>query len=169
VTPEAPEADPHQLPADDLPTPFTAAEIRDGCPPGRTLRFRIEQAGQDPVVRVSRYVAPDTDGAVQESWTEDLEGRRVSDPERERSTWLELQEHASFLRATTVRTEEDLEIPAGRFACLRYTRTDPDAIWRFWFALELPGQPVRYERAASGQILFSATLIENQTEVLPQA
>ena len=92
---------------------------------------------------------------------EDPDGRRLSDPERERSTWLELQEHASFPRASTVHTEEDLEIPAGGFACLRYTRTDPDAIWRFWFALDLPGQPVRYEREASGQIVFSATLIEN--------
>jgi hypothetical protein len=161
VTPKAPGADPHQLSADDLPTPFSAAEIRDGCPPGRTLRFRMERPGQDPVVRVSRYAETDTDSAVQESWTEDLEGRRLSDPKLERSTWLELQEHASFPRATTVRTEEELEIPAGRFACLRYTRTDPDAIWRFWFALELPGQPVRYEREASGQIVFSAALMEN--------
>jgi hypothetical protein len=163
VTSEAPGADPHQLSADDLPTPFSAAEIRDGCPPGRALRFRMERAGQDPVVRISRYVETDTDGAVQETWTEDREGRRLSDPERERSTWLELQEHASFPRATTVRTEEELEIPAGRFGCLRYTRTDPDAIWRFWFARDLPGQPVRYEREASGQIVFSATLIENRS------
>jgi len=163
VTPEAPGADPHQLSADDLPTPFSASEIRDGCRPGRTLRFQIERAGQDPMVRVSRYVETDIDGAVQESWTEDLEGRRVSDRERERSTWLALQEHASFPRASTVTTEEELEIPAGSFACLRYTRADPDAIWRFWFALDLPGQPVRYEREASGQIVFSATLIENRS------
>ena len=161
MTPGAPGADPHQLSPGDLPTPFSAAEIRDGCSPGRTLRFRIERAGQDPVLRVSRYVETDADGAVQESWTEDLDGRRLSDPERERSTWVELQEHASFPRAATVRTEEDIEIPAGRFACQRYTRNDPDAIWRFWFALDLPGQPVRYERQASGQIVFSATLIEN--------
>jgi len=155
------ENDPHQLSPDDLPTPFTAAEIREGCPPGRTLRFRIERAGEDPVIRVSRYAETDVEGAVQESWTEDFDGRRLSDPERERSTWLELQEHASFPRATTQRAEEEVEIAAGRFACLRYTRTDPDAVWRFWFARDLPGQPVCYERDASGQIVFSATLIEN--------
>ena len=153
--------DPHQLSPDDWPTPFTAAEIRDGCPPGRTLRFRIERAGEDPVVRVSRYVETDPEGAVQESWAEDLGGRRLSEPERERSTWLELQEHASFPRASTERTAEDLEIPAGRFACLRYTRTDPDATWRFWFARDLPGQPVRYERDVNGLILISVTMIEN--------
>jgi len=157
----APAPDPHQLSPDDWPTPFTADEIRDGCPPGRTLRLRIERAGEDPVVRVSRYVETDANGAVQESWMEDPDGRRLSDPERERSTWLELQEHASFPRASTERTEEELEIPAGRFACMRYTRTDPDAVWRFWFARALPGQPVRYEREAAGEIVFSVTLIEN--------
>jgi hypothetical protein len=162
VTSASPLSDPHQLAPDHLPTPFTAAEIREGCPPGRTLRIRIERAGEDPVIRVVRYVEIDADGAVQESWAERLDGSRLSDPERERSTWLELQEHASFPVASTERIEEELTIPAGRFACLRYTRTDPDAIWRFWFARDLPGQPVRFEREADGQIVFSATLIENR-------
>ena len=31
----------------------------------------------------------------------------------------------------------------------------------FWFARELPGQPVRYEREVSGEIVFSAILIDN--------
>jgi len=162
VTSGAQLPDPHQLAPDHLPTPFTAAEIREGCSPGRTLRIRIERAGEDPVIRVVRYVEIDADGAVQESWAEGLDGSRLSDPERERSTWLELQEHASFPVASTERIEEGLTIPAGRFACLRYTRTDPDAIWRFWFARDLPGQPVRFEREADRQIVFSATLIENR-------
>ena len=161
MTPVAPGLDPHQLHPDHLPTPFTAAEIRAGCPPGRTLRFRIERAGEEPVIRVSRYMEVDAEGAVQESWAEDLDGQRRSETERERSTWLELEEHASFPRSITERVEDELSIPAGRFACLRYTRTDPDAVWRFWFARELPGQPVRYEREASGSIVFSATLIDN--------
>jgi hypothetical protein len=155
-------ADPHQLAPDHLPTPFTAEEIREGCPPGRTLRIRIERTGEAAVIRVVRYSDTDADGAVQESLTEGLDGSRLSDPERERSTWLELQEHASFPIASTERTEDVLTIPAGRFACLRYTRTDPDGIWRFWFARDLPGQPVRFEREADGQIVFSATLIENR-------
>jgi len=162
VTSAAPGPDPHQLHPDHLPTPFTAAEIRAGCPPGRTLRFRIERAGEEPMIRVSRYAEVDGEGAVQESWAEDLDGGGLSEPEHERSTWLELQEHASFPRAITERgEEEELSIPSGRFACLRYTRTDPDAVWRFWFARELPGQPVRYEREVSGEIVFSAILIDN--------
>lgn len=161
MTSAGPLHDPHQLAPDHLPTPFTAAEIREGCQPGRTLRIRIERAGDDPVIRIVRYVETDADGAVQESWAEGLDGSRLSGPERERSTWLELQEHASFPTDSTERIEEELTIPAGFFACLRYTRTDPDAIWRFWFARDLPGQPVRFEREANGQITFSATLVEN--------
>jgi hypothetical protein len=157
----APEPDPHQLHPDHLPTPFTAAEIRAACPPGRTLRFRIQHADEEPMIRVSRYVEADAVAAVQESWQEGLDGQRRSEPERERSTWIDLQEHASFPRTVTERGEDQIAIPAGEYACLRYVRTDPDAVWRFWFAHELPGQPVRYEREVSAEIVFSAVLIEN--------
>jgi hypothetical protein len=153
--------DPHQLHPDHLPTPFTADEIRVACQPGRTLRFRIERAGEEPVVRVSRYVSADAEGAVQESWAESIEGLPLAEPEPERSTWLELQEHASFPTATTSLAEEELSIPAGRFDCLRYTREDSDSTWRFWFARNLPGQPIRFEHQVGDSIAFSATLLEN--------
>jgi hypothetical protein len=154
--------DPHLLHADHLPTPFTADEIRAACPAGRFLRFRVERAGEATVIRVSHYVSNDLEGTVQESWAETPRGRRLGSPERERSTWLELQAHASFPAETTDRTEETIEIPAGRFACLRYTRKDPDGTWRFWFALDLPGQPVRYEHEADGAVVSSVTLLENR-------
>jgi len=155
------ETDPHQLVPDHLPTPFTAAEIRAACPPGRELRYRLERAGQDQVVRVTRYVSTDVNGAEQESWHESPQGVRLTDPERERSTWLELQTHASFPASTTQCDEETIEIPAGRFGCRRYTRVDENGTWRFWFARQLPGQPVRFEQQVADEVVFSATLLEN--------
>jgi hypothetical protein len=155
--------DPHLLHADHLPTPFTADEIRAACPAGRSLRLRVERAGEPTIIRVSQYVANDLEGTVQESWAEAPDGRRLEPPERERSTWLELQAHASFPADTTERDDETIEIPAGRFACLRYTRKDPDGVWRFWFALDLPGQPVRYEHEVDGAVVSSVTLLENLT------
>jgi len=155
------DSDPHQLFPDHLPTPYTAAEIRDACPSGRTLRYRLERAGEAPVVRVTRYLSVDAAGADQESWLESLDGRRLAEPERERSTWLELQAHASFPTATTERVEEPIDTPSGRFVCLRYTRVDAKGTWRFWFARELPGQPVRFDQRADGEVVFSATLLEN--------
>lgn len=155
------DTDPHQLYPDHLPTPFTAAEIRDACRPGRTLRFAIERPDAEPIVRVTRYVAWDPEGVEQDAWAEGPDGTRVGGPERSRSSWLELQEHASFPAATTRRTEEELRIPAGTFRCLRYDRTDDDGMWRFWFALELPGQPVRFEHEVDGAVVFTSTLLEN--------
>jgi len=153
--------DPHVVHPDHLPTPFTAEEIRAACGVGRTLRFRVEAAGEEPAVLVTRYVENDPEGGVQESWRETPDGRRLSEPQRERSTWLELQEHASFPSDLTERAEETIDIPAGRFACLRYTRTGPEGTWRFWFAHDLPGQPVRFEHEADGRTLFRSTLLEN--------
>jgi hemoglobin len=151
--------DPHQLDPDHLPTPFTAEEIRAACPAGRTLRWRHEGAGQPSFINVSRYASVDADGCVQETWHESIEGTRVSVPRRDRATWLTLQQHASFSAATTTRTEETIEVPAGQFVCQRYTRTEPDAVWRFWFARDRPGQPVRLEQQIGDEVVFSAALM----------
>ena len=140
--------DPHLLDLDHLPTPFTAAEIRAACPTGRTLRFRHERAGQPPVINVSRYALVDAHGCVQDTWSESMAGTRLSPPRRGHATWLALQQHASFPAATTTRADETIEVPAGQFACIRYTRTEPDAVWRFWFARDLPGS-TRALRATS--------------------
>lgn len=53
---------------DDLPTPFTSEEIRGGCPPGRTLRYRHERVGEPAIVRISRYASGDLESCLQESW-----------------------------------------------------------------------------------------------------
>jgi hypothetical protein len=155
------DTDPHQLYPDDLPTPFSAAEIRDASRPGRTQRFRVERSDTDPVIRVTRYVGGDAQAAEQESWLESSAGAVLGEREVSRPTWLELQEHASFPAATTVRVDEELTVPAGTFACLRYDRTDDDGTWRFWFARDLPGHPVRLEHEADGRVVFSSTLLEN--------
>ncbi|MDP9272615.1 MAG: hypothetical protein M3O93_03645, partial [Chloroflexota bacterium] len=154
-------SDPHQLRPDHLPTPFTADEIRAGCQPGRTLRTRVVRAGQDEVVHVTRFVSADAEGAEQESWEETPEGTRLSDPQRRRSTWLGFQEHASFPAATTEVAEEEIEIPAGRFACLRYTSRDGESVSTFWFARSVPGMPLRFEERVNDVVVFSSTAIEN--------
>jgi hypothetical protein len=153
--------DPHQLRPDHLPTPFTADEIRVGCPPGRTVRSLVIRAGSEPHVRVTRFVSGDADGAEHESWTESPDGVRLTEPERGRSTWLEFQEHASMPAASTEIAEEEIDIPAGRFACLRYTRRDGDSVSTFWFARSAPGMPLKFEERAGGALVFSSTAIEN--------
>jgi hypothetical protein len=154
-------SDPHQLRPDHLPTPFTADEIRVGCPPGRTVRSLVIRAGSEPYVRVTRFVSGDADGAEQESWTETPDGVRLTEPERGRSTWLEFQEHASMPAAVTDISEEEIDIPAGRFACLKYTRRDGESVSTFWFARSAPGMPLKFETRTGAELLFSSTAIEN--------
>jgi hypothetical protein len=154
-------ADPHRLRPDHLPTPFTAEEIRVGCQPGRMVRSLVVKAGKVPVVHVTRFVSADAQGAEQESWEETPDGARLSEPERRRSTWLGFQEHASFPAATTEVAGEEIEIPAGRFACLRYTNRDGESVRTFWFASSVPGMPLRFEERVNGAVVFSSTAIEN--------
>jgi hypothetical protein len=157
----APDA--HQLHPDDRPTPFSADEIRRGCSPGRTVRSLVTEAGSEPYVGVTRFVSTDDEGAEQESWRETPDGDRLTEPQRRRSTWLEFQGHASMPAATTEIAEERIEIPAGRFDCLRYTRTDGDEVSTFWFAKVAPGMPLKFEQRTNGELVYSSTAIENST------
>ena len=155
-------ADPHLLRPDHHPTPFTADEIRRGCPSGRTIRMRVERAGEGPIVRVTRFLDGDADGADGEVWAETPDGERLGDVERWRSTWLDFQGHASMPLATTVVTEETIALPAGTFDCLVYTRSDGDDVDTFWFARSAPGMPLRYESRVGGDLVFSSVAVENR-------
>jgi len=153
--------DPHVLRRDHLPTPFTAAEIRDASRGGRTVRSLIVQPGMEPYVRVTRFVSGDAEGGDRESWTETPDGRRLGEAERERATWLELQEHASMPASITRIDNEAIDIPAGHYDCLRYTRVDGDSVDTFWFATSAPGMPLRFEKRVRGELVYSSTAIEN--------
>ena len=153
--------DPHQLRPDHLPTPFTAAEIQVGSRPGRTVRALIVERGAEPYVRVTRFLSGDAAGGESESWTETPDGRRIGERGRGRATWLELQAHASMPAATTRIDEETIDIPAGRYDCLRYTRVDGDEVDTFWFAIAAPGMPLRFEKRVAGELVFSSTAIED--------
>jgi hypothetical protein len=133
--------DPHELGEGLLPTPFTADEIRQGCPAGRTIRLRVEPASGTPYVRVNRFVECDAEGATIESWVVGDDGEQVG-LAADRSSWLDLQRHAAFPVVGTTVTDEPLELRFGLFACRVYTRAGGA---RFLFATDLPGMPVRYE------------------------
>jgi hypothetical protein len=150
----------HVLREGDLPTPFTADEIRAGNPVGSTIRMRIERAGADPMIHVSRYVLADDHEALRESWDESLDGERLGEPEESRETWLQLQEHASFPAVETRIDEEVIDLPIGRVACVRYTQATGDGGRTFWFARDLPGQPVRWEIRRGDEVLVSVTAVE---------
>ncbi len=150
--------DPHVLGPGLAPTPFTADEIRAGCPAGRTIRLLVEDDGAQPGIRYNRFVECDESGALIER------GRDGEPGERSRSTWAGLQAHAAFpIEATTIRYDT-IDIPLGVLDCVRYTvrdEDDGDGITEFWFAPAYPGMPVRYTRIEHGRAVGTTTMIES--------
>lgn len=128
-------SDPHVLGEGLAPTPFTAAEIRTGCPDGHTLRVRTTSAG---VVSEAthRFDDGDADG-VTISHLSDTGSHSA------RVAWLDLQAHASFPEDRTTISTEVITTEIGELDCLRYD-VEGEPAMTFWFALAHPGMPVRY-------------------------
>jgi hypothetical protein len=121
--------------ADDAaPYPFTASEIRAGCPLGRMIDYRIEKVGDS--ARSERWAfAPVGEDSVTITTTPlDAQGNATGVPETQTSKWTELHEHAHFPRPATKVSEESLTVPAGTFAVLRYVITKEDDVKTVWFA-----------------------------------
>lgn len=132
--------DPHVIASGTAPTPFTAAEIRDGCPPGRIVTMRVSPAEEPARLETTRWVSCDDDGAVMEKTVHDATGEGVSESASYRASWAELQAHASFPEDQTEITRETIVTESGVFECLRYT---VEGVGEFWFAVDLPGMPIK--------------------------
>lgn len=143
------------------PTPFTADEIRDGCPAGRTVRFRVDVPGEIPVQRVSRFVECDRAGATIERSLRALDGSPFAEPAVDRMTWRELQAHASFPAAGTTIEPERIVTAIGELDCLRYTVRDGATEEVFWFARDLPGMPVQWLTRTGGRVVSTVSVLAN--------
>ena len=150
----------HRLTPDTLPTPFSAAQIRAACAPGRSNTFRVDRRDAAPYLMQWEFVGGDEEGAESVRWTEALDGTPLEERTTSRSRWTEFQGHASYpVNSTTIGTDT-IEIPAGRFECWLYTtRSDDGEVTRAWFARNLPGPPVLVRSEAGGAVEFSSTLV----------
>ena len=147
--------DPRVLGPGLTPTPFTADEIRAGCPAGRTIELRVVEEGEEPYVQVNRYVTCDETGAIVER------GRQGGELTSSRTTWVELQAHGAFPAAVTLVEPEKIDIPLGVLDCLRYTVRYADDEIVFWFAREFPGMPVRIDTREKGRTISTTTMISS--------
>jgi hypothetical protein len=153
--------DPHVFAAGQAPTPFTADEIRDGCPAGRTIRLRVESVGETPFERVSRFVECDEWGAVLERSRFSLDGSPLAVPEVDRVTWRDLQAHASFPADRTTIDPERIDTAIGELDCLRFTVRDGATEDVFWFAKDLPGMPIRSISRVDGKVVTTVSVVDN--------
>lgn len=155
--------DPHVLGPGRAPTPFTAVEIRAGCPAGRTVRMRVDAVGEAPFFRVSRFAECDATGATLERSRQSLDGSPLGAPAANRVTWLDLQAHASFPAGATTVEPERIETAIGVLDCLRYTVRDGATEEGFWFATALPGMPIRYLTRTDGAVVTTGSVVDNVT------
>jgi hypothetical protein len=147
---------------DHLPTPFSAADIRAGCPVGRTIQLQSEAPGGELTYLQIRFVEVDADGAVQEFQSTDREGLPVGEPTLRRSSWLDLQHHASQPASATVLDEVALELPFGREACWRYTVSADDGSFAYWFAKVRAGMPVQVEERVGGELVGRSVVFSDE-------
>lgn len=152
-------ADPHVLGPGLAPTPFTAAEIRAGCPAGRVVHLLVEDDDEASYLRYNRFTSCDSDGATIER------GRVDAAPDAaDRTTWADLQAHAAFPAATTTITPETIDIPLGVVACDRYVVRDEREVHTFWFARAYPGMPVRITREVGGRTVATTTMVASTVD-----
>lgn len=143
------------------PTPFTADEIRAGCPVGRSVTVRMS-GDQDLTTKWrSTFLECDDEGAVVETRMVPGEWERPRPPSEARVTWEELRMHAAFPAEATEITEETIETPLGALECLRYEVSAPEGLRILWFAKALPGQPVRIGTVVNGEIEVSSEIVHD--------
>jgi len=153
--------DPHVLAPGRAPTPFTADEIRRGCPAGRIIRLRVDVVGETPFHRVSRFVDCDEAGATMERSRLSLDGSPLAEPEVDRVTWRDLQAHASFPADDTTIESERIETAIGELDCLRYSVREGATNEVFWFANDLPGMPIQCLTRTDGQVVTTVSVVDH--------
>ena len=154
--------DANRIQPDHLPTPFSAADIRAGCPLGRTILLQSQAPGSEPTFRQIRFVDVDDEGAVQEFQSTDAGGHTLGEPTRHRSSWIDLQRHASQPASATVIDEVELALPFGTEPCWRYTVNVGDERATFWFAKGRPGMPVQVEKRVGGELVSRSLVIADE-------
>lgn len=154
----------HVLSPDLLPTPFSAAEIRAGNPPGTARRFLVSVDGS-VTLEHSTFLEHPAGLARFEQRSFDLTGAPVGDPTVGEAPWEELQAHASYPRAEATCTDTTCTTAAGLFDTWLYDWREPAhdgqaaARHRVWFAKKVPGPPVLYELVRDGELEFRMELL----------
>jgi hypothetical protein len=101
-------------------------------------------------------VAADDQGVDIEYANLDENGQVVGDPRVQRSTWVELRDHASFPAAHSTREWVARTTQLGDFEGWLYRVADPDTgtVTEFFFVPELPGAPVQMSTVRGDTTIF---------------
>jgi len=169
TTADAPAADEPAVETERglAPAPFSSEEIRAGNPIGRRDVFRVEAAGQEPLLRATVVVDADEEEATLQFVMIDREGKIAGEAGEKTTTWDELRQHASYPARHTTVEDERIEIPAGTFDTKHYrvtssTEEGAARVVDAWFAKELPGPPVRVVETVDGAPIYLMVLVRHE-------
>lgn len=151
--------DANRMQDDHAPTPFSAADIAAACGPGRVTTYRVSRQDGPTVLLRWEFTSADDEGAESVSETFDTEGRSLGPAETSTARWVDLQRHASTPADLTTVEADEVEVPAGRFRCWRYTVQGDGGHSVSWFAVGLPGPPVRRIEVRDGVEVSEMTLV----------
>lgn len=154
-------SDPRVVDPGHAPTPFTADEIRRGCPTGRQVTVAHVAPDGSSEFWTTTFARTDDETAVIINQHVDEAGQPLGAASELVATWDELQAHASFPADSTSITEEELSIPIGRLACLRYLVTEGGNTKTLWFARSLPGLPVKTIYSEEGATRLTTVVVRD--------
>lgn len=137
-----------------LDRPFTAEQIRDEWIVGFKLRVRRWTPTAE-IFETWTVVGADPDGVEIESKAMGEDGEALGESTIQRSTWVELRDHASFPADRGTRESLRRETPLGELQGWLYTVGDPggEVMTEFFFADALPGAPVFVHVFKSGEVV----------------
>lgn len=147
------------------PTPFTAAQLREGLPSGSIRRFQMDRPQGPLMIQTMKFTGSDAEGTEVEMSVTDVDGKPMGTSHRAgKRPWTFFQSHASYPLEHTTITEATIETKAGSFDCFVYRVVRPDSspnvIDMFWFAREVPGPPVMMRSMAGDELIYTMELIE---------
>ncbi len=151
-----------RLRADHAPTPFSAAEIRAACRPGRSNLSRVSRPGRQDSLKEFRFVEWTEERGTHETLRRSSDRTPLGEPKRATTTWAEFQAHASFKADVTTIFEEEITVPAGTFRCdlYRVRNAERNLETEVWFAHELPGPPILMVHTQAGREIMRMVLVE---------
>lgn len=156
---DTPASESHQLDPVHLPTPFTAAQIRAASPSGKVVETATELADGTVTRERVEFLDCDDAGTMMRATPVDESGEPNGASREGRSSWTELQSHASFPAAVATRSSERIETPLGELDCLRYDVDAGDRTMTFWFAEVHPGMPIRFTAATGDRVESTTTVV----------
>ena len=151
--------DPRLVDPSRAPTPFTAAEIRMGCPEGRIVTVRNVDSNRQASFWTTTFTECDEIGTVLVTQAIDKQNKPIGETSRLGATWNELRAHASFPVEQTTITREPITTPLGEHDCLRYDIDDGGRIRTLWFATSLPGLPIKTQEGKGAEARLSSEVI----------